>query len=227
MLCVGEATFVPSRNSHAWMRTGPQRCAWCPYVGNNKNQIERHEIDHHGKSCRCPRFFCFDCGKAFESSGALRKHARHKGHRIYMRYAFPGEIPAIGGPAIGGPAIGGPAPASSSSTGPAIGGPEPADGGSTGPAVGGPAPASSSSTGPAIGGPAPASSGSTGPAIGGPEPALGGSAHRPLQCGWCPGRPVVRRCLTCGTWGCQGCIEAESGDCWACWAEHGWEIINP
>ena len=95
VLCVGEATFVPSPASHAWMRPGPQRCAWCDYVGNNKKQIERHEIDHHGKSCRCPRFFCFDCGKAFESSGALRKHARHKGHRILMRYAFPAEIHAM------------------------------------------------------------------------------------------------------------------------------------
>ena len=186
VLCVGEATFVPSPAPHAWMRPGPQRCAWCPYVGNNQNLIERHEIDHHGKNSRCPRFYCCTCGKAFDSSGALRKHARKKGDRINVRYAFPGEIPAIGGPAIGGPAIGGPAPASSSSTGPAIGGPEPADGGSTG------------------------------PAIGGPEPALGGSAHRPLQCGLCPRRPVVSRCLTCGTWGCQGCIEAASGDCWAC-----------
>ena len=119
----------------------------------------------------------------------------------------------------------------------AISGPGPADGGSTGPAIGGPEPADGGSTGPAIGGPAPAISGSTGPAIGGPEPALGGSAHRPLQCGLCPRRPVVSRCLTCGTWGCQGCIEAASGDCWACLGygspqeppgatEQGWEIVE-
>ena len=121
VLCVGEATFVPSHNSHAWMRPGPQRCAWCPYVGNNQNLIERHEITNHGRNSPCPRFYCCTCGKAFDSSGALRKHARKKGDRIYVRYAFPGEIPAIGGPAIGGPAIGGPAPAISGSTSPAIG----------------------------------------------------------------------------------------------------------
>ena len=148
-LC-GEATFVPSPGAPAWMRTVPQRCAWCDFVGRISKQIEWHEIDNHGKRSQCPRFFCFDCGHAFESSGALRKHARQKRHRIYMRYAFPGEIPAIGGPAPA-PAIGGPEPADGGSTGPAIGGPEPADGGSTGPAIGGPAPAISGSTGPAIG----------------------------------------------------------------------------
>ena len=31
VLCVGVATFVPSPASHAWMRPGPQRCAWCAH----------------------------------------------------------------------------------------------------------------------------------------------------------------------------------------------------
>ena len=148
---MGEDTFVPRPQSHAWMGgRGPQRCAWCDYVGNNKNEILGHELDHHGRQSPCPRFYCQTCGEGFETSGFLRIHARHMSHRIYVRYAFPGEIPAIGGPAPA-PAIGGPEPADGGSTGPAIGGPEPADGGSTGPAIGGPAPAISGSTGPAIG----------------------------------------------------------------------------